>query len=290
MNAAGVQGAGRFAPSPTGPLHAGSLLAAVASFLDARRQGIAWRLRLDDLDLPRNEAGADRAILLALECHALHWDGPVTRQSEHADRYAAALDELRRQELLFYCRCSRRALRHTTVYPGRCRGYVKPRADSAIRVRVDGAVVELDDLLLGPQRWPLATEGGDFVVRRRDGIVAYQLATAVDDGDADITRVIRGRDLLATTPRQVFLMSRLGLNVPVYGHVPLLVDRHGQKLSKQAHAPALDLTRPADNLARTLGLLGLPTAPTEAGCDEMLQWAVERFDLRGISGGDALAQ
>ncbi len=289
MNHDGVRGAGRFAPSPTGPLHAGSLLAAVASFLDARSQSLPWRVRLDDLDQPRHEAGAERAILLALERHRLHWDGPVDRQSEHVDRYAAALDELSRQGALFYCRCSRRTLRNADAYPGRCRHHVEPRPDSAIRVRVDDAVVTVDDLVLGPQRWTLSEQGGDFVVRRRDGIIAYQLATAIDDGNPDITRVIRGRDLLHTTPRQVFLMERLGLDVPGYGHIRLLVDSQGQKLSKQSHATPLDLTRPAANLTRTLALLGLSTAPATDDCEALLAWAADRFLVSGIPSDDAVA-
>lgn len=288
MSQVGVQGAGRFAPSPTGPLHAGSLLAAVASFLDARGHGLRWRVRLDDLDEPRHEAGADRAILLALEAHGLHWDGPVLRQSEHGARYAAALAELQRQQALFYCRCSRKSLRTARAYPGRCRRHTEPRPDSAVRVRVDDAVVRIDDLVQGPQHWPLAAEGGDFVVRRRDSIIAYQLATAVDDGDADITRVIRGRDLLGTTARQVFLMERLGLSVPAYGHIPLLVNAAGQKLSKQAHASPLDLTRPADNVRRTLRVLGL-NAPADADCPELLRWATARFSLTRLPAGDVVA-
>lgn len=288
MSPAGAEGAGRFAPSPTGPLHAGSLLAAVASYLDARSQGIAWQVRLDNLDEARHEPGADGEILFALERHGLYWDGPVVRQTERTDRYLAALEDLHIQGLLFYCRCSRRSLKQTTVYPGRCRRFRAPRPNSAIRVQVDDTRVELDDLMMGPQHWSLQAEGGDFVVRRRDGIIAYQLATAVDDGDADITRVIRGRDLLGTTARQVFLMERLGLSVPAYGHIPLLVNAAGQKLSKQAHARPLDLTRPADNVRRTLRVLGL-NAPADADCPELLRWATARFSLTRLPAGDVVA-
>lgn len=277
-----ASGTGRFAPSPTGPLHLGSLLAAVASYLDARHAGIAWHVRLDDLDAPRLEAGADRSILLALERHGLHWDGPVVRQSERLAEYHAALDLLQRLGLLFYCRCSRRQLRGVPTYPGTCHQHTDPRPDSAIRVRVDAAAVEFDDLLQGRQRWLLADSGGDFVVRRRDGLVAYQLATAVDDGAGAITRVVRGRDLLDTTPRQVYLMHQLGLPAPVYAHVPLLVDAAGRKLSKQNHAPPLDPGTPARNLCRVLQALGLEAPPEDAECAELLAWAEPRFRLEHV--------
>lgn len=277
-----MPGAGRFAPSPTGPLHLGSLLAATASYLDARRMGIGWQVRLDDLDLPRNEPGAEAAILRALECHGLRWDGPVVRQSEHLDRYAAALDSLRDQQRLFYCRCSRRELRGLQRYPGTCRQHLDPRPDSAVRLRVESAPIEFVDAVLGPQRADLATAPGDFVVRRRDGIIAYQLACAVDDGAPGITRVVRGRDLLHATAPQILLMGCLGLAVPQYGHTPLLVGREGRKLSKQNHAPPLDLTRPADNLAQVLTVLG--HRPTEIGdCAAMLDQAARRFDLGRLS-------
>lgn len=284
-----MNGGGRFAPSPTGPLHLGSLLAAVASFLDARREGVPWHVRLDDLDVPRNAPGADHSILLALEAHGLHWDGTVVRQSERLHRYREALNLLARQERVFYCRCSRRQLRDIAVYPGTCRHHSAPRADSAVRLRVDDARVAFNDLVQGECQWSLADTGGDFVVRRRDGLVAYQLATAVDDGDGAVTRVIRGRDLLETTPRQVLLMQLLGLPVPVYGHLPLLVDRSGRKLSKQNHAKPLDLDRPAENLRRVLPALGIEAPPVEADTGDLLTWAVDRFDPARIPHRDCVS-
>lgn len=288
MSAVTRAGAGRFAPSPTGTLHLGSLLAAAASYLDARRRGLAWLVRLDDLDEPRSEPGADRAILHALECHGLYWDGPVVRQSNHGERYAAALDTLAQAGTLFYCRCSRKDLRDTVIYPGTCRGQRTPRPDCAVRVRAAEAAVEFDDLLLRPQRVDLAQDTGDFVVRRRDGLTAYQLATAVDDGDPAITRVIRGRDLLDSTPRQIFLMRQLGLTIPRYGHIRVLVDAHGQKLSKSTHAAALDLSRPADNVARVLRLLGQTVPPGEADPHAMLTEAAADFELQRIPRRDAV--
>lgn len=282
-------GAGRFAPSPTGPLHLGSLLAAAASYLDARQQGLAWRVRLDDLDQPRNEPGADDAILAALDRHGLHWDGPVTRQSENGEHYAAALDTLAEAGALFYCTCSRKELKGAPIYPGTCRTYREPRPDSAVRVRVDQAVIHFDDLLQGPRHEALAQTCGDFVVRRRDGIVAYQLATAVDDGDRDITRVIRGRDLLENTARQIFLMRQLGASAPCYGHIPLLKNRTGQKLSKQNHAAPLDPGRAEHNLRRVLELLGVEPLPgaTPPDCASQLQHALETWTLAAIPRHDA---
>jgi len=282
------QGAGRFAPSPTGDLHLGSLLAATASYLDARSQGLAWQVRLDDLDEPRSEPGADRAILRALECHGLYWDGPVVRQSDRGERYAAALDALAEAGTLFYCRCSRKDLSSAAIYPGTCRGQSTPRPDCAVRVRVAEATVEFDDLLLGPQRAVLARDSGDFVVRRRDDLTAYQLATAVDDGDPVITRVIRGRDLLDSTPRQIYLMRLLGLPIPHYGHIRVLRDAHGQKLAKSTRAAALDLARPADNMARVLRLLGHSAPSGEADPHAMLGQAAADFDLERIPRDDAV--
>lgn len=285
----GVDGAGRFAPSPTGPLHLGSLLAAVASYLDARAHGLQWHLRLDDLDTPRNEPGAERAILTALERHGLLWDGPLVRQSERQPRYRRALDELADQGALFYCRCSRRELSGHEVYPGTCRDHTRPRRDSAVRLRIEQAEVTFQDLLQGPQRATLQALGGDFIVRRRDGVIAYQLATAVDDGAAAITRVIRGRDLLHTTPRQIFLMQRLRLDVPVYGHVPLLLNATGQKLSKQNRARPLDLEAPTTNLTRVLVALGLPDVPDAGACRPLLDWAAARFRVEAVPPGDTVA-
>jgi glutamyl-Q tRNA(Asp) synthetase len=281
------QGAGRFAPSPTGPLHLGSLLAATASYLDARSRDHAWHVRLDDLDRLRNEPGAERAILGALESHGLHWDGAVTRQSEQLERYAHALAALEADGSLFYCRCSRKRLQGAPVYPGSCRAFTRARPNSAARIRVNDTVIEFNDLVRGPQSQALGDTTGDFVVRRRDGIFAYQLATAADDGAPGITRVIRGRDLLDVTGPQIFLMRRLGLTPPVYGHIPLFNNEAGQKLSKQNHAPPLNDADALRNLALVLAALGLDPGPAAADdCTELLAWAVPRFSLERVAGRD----
>ncbi len=279
--------AGRFAPSPTGPLHFGSLLAATASFLDARQQGGDWLVRIDDLDTPRNVPGAEDAILASLEAHGLHWDGPVIRQSERVSRYEEAIDRLSRAGHTFYCTCSRKRLKGQTRYPGTCRHLSLSAAGAALRVRTNATPIAFEDLVAGPIRETLTDTVGDFVIRRRDGIVAYQLATAVDDGQARIKRVIRGRDLLDNTARQIHLIRLLEGETPAYGHIPLLVNGTGQKLSKQTFAQALDDRRPTANLIHVLPALGLsPPAEARASTPEqLLAWAAGTFSLKALRDG-----
>lgn len=281
--------AGRFAPSPTGPLHFGSLLAATASYLDARSRGERWLLRIDDLDTYRITEGSEDAILHALEAHGLLWDGPVLHQSARITEYQDALAQLARQGDTFYCTCSRRQLRGVGAYPGTCRSAQRPAEDAAIRVRISEAPVTFADLIAGSITEDLATSVGDFIVRRRDGLIAYQLATAVDDGAGEITRVIRGGDLLDNTARQIYLMQRLGLMPPTYAHLPTLVNPAGQKLSKQSHSPALDPDRATDNLMRILPTLALTPPQADFGSPaEILAWAVKHFSLSAIQGGDVI--
>lgn len=248
---------GRFAPSPTGPLHFGSLLAAVISFLDARQYQGRWLVRIEDLDPPREEPGAADAILRSLEAHGLVWDGSVRYQSDRADAFEAALDRLADQGLVFWCRCSRKQLAGHAVYPGTCREYRHPRPDSAIRFRVPDRVDHFEDLLQGPQHAHLARDFGDVVVKRRDGPYAYQLAVTVDDLDQGVTDVIRGIDLIQSTYWQRALFQALGEEPPRYGHFPVVIGPNGQKLSKQNRAPALDDRLASDNLSRVFGYLDL---------------------------------
>ena len=270
---------GRFAPTPSGPLHFGSLLTAVASHLDARARQGAWRLRIDDLDAPRSVPGATDDILRALEAHALHWDGPVACQSDHVEHYRAALDALREQALCFRCTCSRKDLRGHRVYPGTCRRREPPAtAEAAIRVRAPRAEYAFLDRLQGRFREHLADSAGDFLVARRDGYAAYALAVVVDDAAMDVTDVVRGADLLDATPRQLFLMDRLGMTPPRYLHLPVIADRTGAKLSKRTAVTAIrPATFPARNMHWALNLLGLdpPKLPTPA---ELLTWATSRWD------------
>src|SRR5262245_26765024 len=255
---------GRFAPSPTGPLHFGSLVAAVGSYLDARRNAGEWLVRIEDLDPPREAKGAADAILATLEAYGFEWDGSVMRQSGRGAAYAAALVELERGGAVFPCACTRREVSDSAlegasepVYPGTCRNGLAPgRAARALRARVGEVAIAFEDRLQGRVDQNLATQVGDFVVRRADGLFAYQLAVVVDDFDQGVTDVVRGADLLASTPRQILLQQRLGYPTPRYAHLPVVVDGAGEKLSKQTRAAALS---PADaplQLWRALRFLG----------------------------------
>jgi glutamyl-Q tRNA(Asp) synthetase len=279
---------GRFAPSPTGELHLGSLFAAVASFLDARYHGGRWLLRMEDLDQPRVVPGAADSILRTLERFALRWDGAVLYQSQRTELYADALERLTRERRTFECSCSRRdmALQDDEGYPGTCRdGPARPGA-TATRFRVDGGrEVSFDDRIQGVVRNDLRTLG-DVVVRRRDGLYAYQLAVVVDDAAQGVTDVVRGGDLLRSTAWQIELQDALQLTHPRYAHVPLLLERDGQKLSKSRRSLPLDPAGASGALLYTLGLLGIP-APADMRADtpeRLLDWAVFRWNPDRIRG------
>jgi glutamyl-Q tRNA(Asp) synthetase len=245
---------GRFAPSPTGPLHFGSLAAAVASYADARAAGGAWLVRIEDIDTPRTVSGAEDSILRALEQFGMGWDEPVVRQSGRTALYRDALEELKRSDAVFPCGCTRREVER--VYPGTCReGLPAGKQARAWRLRVSGSV-EFEDRRAGLIRQNLETEAGDFVLLRADGIFAYQLAAVVDDASQAITDVVRGADLLDSTPRQIFLQRRLKLPALRYLHVPVAVDEAGEKLSKHTGAPPVDTARPLPELIRAAKFLG----------------------------------
>ena len=241
---------GRFAPSPTGPLHFGSLVAAIASYCDARAAGGEWIVRIEDVDLPRSRPDAEASILRALERYGFAWDGEIVRQSERAEIYAAALARLQASGNVYECACSRRELESARpgaggerVYPGTCRDGIPAdrlrRPQRAWRVRVGSARIAFRDRLQGPQVQDLACDVGDFVVRRADGLFAYQLAVVVDDALQHITDVVRGADLLASTPRQIFLQRLLGFPSLSYLHAPIAINAAGEKLSKQTRAAPL---------------------------------------------------
>lgn len=266
---------GRFAPSPTGPLHFGSLVAAVASYCDARAAGGEWLVRIEDVDFPRRRPDAEAQILATLERYGFQWDGKIVRQSDRIARYDEALARLREAGRVYACTCTRRELEAAPVgisgervYPGTCRGRPPPssgdRRRHAWRVRVEAEVRTCNDRLQVAQRQELARDVGDFVVRRSDGLFAYQLAVVVDDGDQAITDVVRGADLLSSTPRQMLLQTLLDLPTPAYLHVPVAINHSGEKLSKQTRAAALpDTPLPALLAAwRFLGQSPLVEPPT----------------------------
>jgi len=279
---------GRFAPSPTGPLHFGSLVAALASHCDARHHGGAWLVRIEDVDEPRSRAGAEDAILRTLAAYGMRWDGEVVRQSERTARYASALERLVAQRAAYPCACTRAELAAAPagpigehVYPGTCRDGVAPgnaaRAQRSWRVRVDGphgGAVEFADALQGRVRQDLPRDVGDFVVRRADGLFAYQLAVVVDDAEQGITHVVRGADLIASTPRQILLQRLLGLPTPSYLHVPVAIDPSGAKLSKQTGAAPLADDGPLPALLAAWRFLDQPLLPPLAGVDDFWRHAI----------------
>ncbi|WP_427911726.1 tRNA glutamyl-Q(34) synthetase GluQRS [Ramlibacter sp. MMS24-I3-19] len=275
---------GRFAPSPTGPLHAGSLVAALASWLDARAHGGRWLVRMEDVDTPRCIPGADTTILAQLAaCHLLP-DEPPQWQSKRGALYQAALGRLVRTRKAYPCACSRKDIEDALAaqgrprvrgqeapYPGTCRSGLHGRPARAWRLRVPEGVVRWTDRRLGPQQQDVATEVGDFVLRRADGLWAYQLAVVVDDADEGITHVVRGEDLADNTPRQLVLQRALGLGAPAYLHTPLVLAADGEKLSKQNGAMPLDLRDPLAAMNAAAAVLGLPGQATSLP-DALAAW------------------
>ncbi len=272
---------GRFAPSPTGPLHLGSLTAALASYLDARAAGGLWLLRMEDLDPPREPPGAAAEILRQLEAFGLHWDGAVLYQSARLSAYEEILRGLLTRGLCYPCVCSRRQVRAMgAVYDGRCRGRRPVETEpAALRLRADTGTIGFRDGIQGWFEQHLRREVGDFVVRRKDGLFAYQLAVVADDSHQGVNRIVRGSDLLDSTPRQLYLQSLLGYPRPSYAHVPVLLNERGQKLSKQHFAAPVDARNPAPQLRRALGLLNHPPPSGPDGAAELLVWAVSNWDI-----------
>jgi len=281
-----VDSIGRFAPSPTGPLHFGSLVAALASWLDARAAGGRWLLRMEDLDRPREQPGAADAILRQLDTLGLTWDGSVLYQSTRAARYRAALEQLTRAGQTYPCGCSRREIADSAlgidgahVYPGTCRDGLPPgKPARATRVRTTAEPIRFVDRIQGECLQSVEREVGDFVVLRADGLFAYQLAVVVDDADQRITDVVRGADLLDSTARQILLQRQLGFPTPRYAHIPVAVNAAGEKLSKQTGAVPIDGAHAATALARALLFLGHPP-PVDLPPDDLLPWALAHWDI-----------
>ncbi len=275
---------GRFAPSPTGPLHFGSLVAAVGSYLQARSLGGDWLVRMEDLDTPRNAPGAADSILKVLERFGLHWDETVVYQSDRLDVFADALDQLRRITLAYDCGCSRQDL-EDGVYPGTCRnGVPEGRKARSVRVLTDDRPVSLDDQVQGKFAQNLEATFGDFVVLRADGIFAYHLAVTVDDALQRISEIVRGADLLDSTPRQIHLQRCLGLTTPAYAHLPVAVNAKGQKLSKQTFARPVSDRDPGELLFEVVEFLGQDPAPDlrDAAANEILAWGVKNWRLDAV--------
>jgi glutamyl-Q tRNA(Asp) synthetase len=272
-------------------LHLGSLFTAVASYLHARALGARWLLRMEDLDTPRCVPGAADAILRTLDHHGLSWDG-LTYQHERIELYRGALEQLHRGGHTFACTCSRSQLHEGAIYPGTCRNRAGPtEGPHSIRLRVPNEPMQFDDEIQGRYAQRLGEDVGDFVVSRRDQIIAYQLAVVVDDVAQQITHVVRGADLLDNTPRQLLLFRFLRAPVPRYAHVPVLIDRSGRKLSKQTRANTVDACAPSDNLRLILALLGHDpphelrgAAPTEVLAWAAAQWSLSRITRRAIHG------
>ena len=294
---------GRFAPSPTGPLHFGSLLAAVASYLEARRHGGSWLVRIEDIDPPREQAGASEQIVAALERYGFEWDGPLVYQSASDSRHREAIDELLRNGLAYRCGCSRKDLADVprgllgSIYPGTCRGG-SAALETATRVRTNDEPVRtndepvsFDDGLQGTQSLELESESGDFVILRRDGLVAYQLAVAVDDDLQGITEIVRGIDLMESTPRQIWLQQCLGLHTPAYQHIPVAVHADGSKLSKLTGAEGISLTSVEPVLVAALEALGQqpPAEMGDGSLAEIWSWADQHWQIDRLRGHTAIS-
>ena len=288
------QHVGRFAPSPTGPLHLGSLICAVASYLDARANSGRWLLRMEDLDPPREVAGAAKAILHSLKVHGLLWDGDVLWQSQRHDAYAATVADLLDSGRAFRCDCSRaRLAAGGNIYRGHCRQrQLADGADTAVRVLVEGdSRIAVEDALQETLVQDVAAEVGDFIIQRKDALYAYQLAVVVDDAFQGVTRVLRGSDLHDSTPRQVYLQRLLRLPTPEYVHIPVVTDEAGRKLSKQTFAQEVDDRLAVENLRLSLRFLGQrpPDAALRSPA-EVLERAVAQWRLEAVPPTAAIAQ
>ncbi len=296
MSHANTKYIGRFAPSPTGPLHFGSLVAAVASYLDARAHGGLWLVRMEDVDSTRCKPEFSPEILDTLSAFGFAWDGEIMFQSDRSTRYRTALEQLAAKHLTYACECSRKEIADSAltgiegpVYPGTCRNKALTGAGNATRVRVVSAEFCFDDRVQGRQCQQLETDIGDFVLRRRDGLFAYQLAVVVDDADQEVSHVVRGADLLDSTARQIHLQKLLGFPTPSYLHIPVVTNSAGQKLSKQTLAPAVSTNEACSLLRDALLQLGQPVpdvggnSPTELLAGATKCWDAAKIPKRRTS-------
>lgn len=277
---------GRFAPTPSGYLHFGSLVAAVASYLDARSVGGKWLVRMEDLDPPREMPGAQAAILDTLERYGFEWDGPVERQSDRHAAYSAQVEQWLRSGLAYACTCSRKQLEGSNgIYPGTCRDAQHDwHGDVAIRIRVPELDYRFTDRLQGEFHQHLGREVGDFIIRRRDGLFAYQLAVVLDDAWQGVTDIVRGADLLDNTPRQLYLQELLGIAAPRYLHVPLIIQPDGHKLGKSYRSPPLEAAQASPLLVRALKALGQnpPAGLAQSAPGDVLTWGIRHWNADAI--------
>ena len=287
---------GRFAPSPTGPLHFGSLLAALASYLEAKTQDGLWLVRMEDLDKPREVAGAANHILNTLEKFGLEWDGEVVYQSQRSELYQEALNQIKAKSLIYQCSCSRKEIADSynqkpaqhgidgLIYPGTCRDKSSTFKPYAERIKVKDQNISFNDAIQGRIIQNLATQIGDFVLKRADGLFAYQLAVVVDDHLQGATHIVRGADLLDSTPRQIYLQQVLGYSTPKYAHIPVASNQAGEKLSKQTMATPIDSNNAPNLLINALDFLG-QTPPQDLSnykAQEILAWAMQHWALDKI--------
>lgn len=282
---------GRFAPSPTGPLHFGSLVAALGSYLSARHQQGRWLLRIEDLDPPREIAGATEQIIRTLDALGFEWDGTISYQSKRLDLYREAVYRLEQSGMTYQCICSRRDISKTGLpglegirYPGTCRIAKHQVADASIRVIAEDTEITFEDRIQGKQRQNLQRDIGDFIIQRRGGLSAYQIAVIVDDADQAITEVVRGSDLLGSTPRQIYLQKLLGLGQPIYMHLPIATDSAGEKLSKQTGAAEINTDKGSQALHSALIFLGQqpPMELFGATASEILAWGEKNWKVGNI--------
>jgi len=282
---------GRFAPSPSGALHFGSLIAALGSYLNARAQQGRWWVRIEDIDPPRELPGAADTILRQLEHYGLHWDGDVLWQSQRSEAYREVIGQLITSHQSYFCRCTRSRIRETGgTYDGHCRGLNLGSEDAALRICQSYPVLSFEDLLRGRLTADHAMAAEDFIIHRRDGLFAYNLAVVVDDHFQGVTEIVRGADLIAPTVRQISLYQQLGWAVPAYMHLPLAINPDGNKLSKQNHAPPLPEGDPRPGLVKALRFLGQTVDDEwqDLSRDALLLQAVSRWKVADIPLNDAL--
>ena len=283
---------GRFAPSPTGPLHFGSLLAAISSYAQARQQQGKWLVRIEDVDLPRCDSNSTSLILKALEAYGMHWDEDITYQSQRNEYYEAALDLLTTQNDTYGCACTRKEIRKaitdsepTSIYPGTCRnGIAKGKTERSTRMRTNNNEVSFNDAVQGHFSQCLTRDVGDFIIKRAGGLFAYQLAVVVDDALQNITEVVRGSDMLDSTPRQIYLQQHLNYATPDYMHIPLATHPDGHKLSKQTMASAIALDDPRPTLIKALNFLkqDVPNELRDTNVEAIWEWVIENWSAKNI--------